>query len=243
MAGSIAPTSRNFFAAVLTKLGLPVTDSNLDALYSVEHLEGDNDRYNPLNVIQPEPGSTAFNSVGVQSYASFDTGVSGTAELLSNSHWEGVRAALARSQSVDDVLAAFQAAYTWDPGVQFPASTSIWSQEASHNVGPNAGSSSPLGQLVGVTPSATPADNFPGGGWDPLNWPGEVAGAAGNAVGSAAGGILKVVLPFLTKAAFLVGGLGLVVVGLYRASQGQREGGTPTLPPVVGDLAPAAAVA
>lgn len=69
---------------------------------------------------------------------------------------------------------------------------------------------------------ASPA-NFPGGSWDPLNWPGEIAGAAGSAAGAAAGGVLKVVLPFLTKAAFVLGGLGLVIVGMYRASAPARE--------------------
>jgi len=69
---------------------------------------------------------------------------------------------------------------------------------------------------------ASPA-NFPGGVFDPLNWPSQIAGAAGNAAGAAAGGVLKVVLPFLTKAAFVVGGLGLVIVGMYRASAPARE--------------------
>jgi hypothetical protein len=69
---------------------------------------------------------------------------------------------------------------------------------------------------------ASPA-NFPGGVFDPLNWPSQIAGAAGNAAGAAAGGVLKVVLPFLTKAAFVLGGLGLVIVGMYRASAPARE--------------------
>lgn len=57
---------------------------------------------------------------------------------------------------------------------------------------------------------------FPGGAADPLNWPGDLLGAA-------SGGILKVVLPFATKAAFVLGGLGLVMLGLYRASEPERS--------------------
>lgn len=146
--GPVAPTSANFFAAVLQRLKLPVTTANLDALYAVEHLEGNSSRYNPLNVIQPEPGSTAFNSVGVQTYASFDTGVAGTATLLSNSHWAGVRQAFAQGNSLQADLAAFQQAYTWDPGISFPATPAIFAQEAAWNVGPRPGSAGILSGIV-----------------------------------------------------------------------------------------------
>jgi hypothetical protein len=94
------------------------------------------------------------------------------------------------------------------------------------------------GQLTGADAltagTAAAAAPFPGGGWDPLNWPSDRSGA----VGSAAGGILKVVLPFAAKGAFLVGGLALVVVGLYRASQTNSK-----QPELVEDLAGAAAAA
>ena len=115
----VQPTAKNYFVAFLQGLGLPVTDQNLRALYGVATLEGWNNRYNPLNVIQPEPGSAAFNSVGVQSYADFDSGVKGAVTLFEGSHWDGVRAALAKGNDGQGVLAAFKAAYTWDPGVQF----------------------------------------------------------------------------------------------------------------------------
>lgn len=74
------------------------------------------------------------------------------------------------------------------------------------------------------------------GTWlNPLNWPANiyddtvVAGgqAAGNAVGSAAsgvaGGVLKVVLPFATKVTFVVAGLAIIGLGLYRASAPERQ--------------------
>jgi hypothetical protein len=59
---------------------------------------------------------------------------------------------------------------------------------------------------------------LPGGAWDPLNWP-------SMALSSAAGSILKVLLPYITKAVFVLGGLGLVVLGLYRASGAGNSGG------------------
>jgi hypothetical protein len=116
---------------------------------------------------------------------------------------------------------------------------SIYAQLASGQLtGAGASSSGASGSSGAAGITATPA-NFPGGAWDPLNWPGEVAGAAGNAAGAAAGGVLKIVLPFMTKAAFLVGGLGLVIVGLYRSSQGVRE----AVKPIVEQAGAAAALA
>jgi hypothetical protein len=230
----VAPTEQNYFTAFLRGLGAPVTQSNLDALYGVAQLEGINDRYNPLNVIQPEPGSTPYNSVGVQQYADFDTGVEGAVTLFQGPHWAGVRAALARGNDTRGVLDAFKAAYTWDPGVQFPTGQPSWGNRL---VGPQPGNSSglPSGSTSSATGSATftsalTGNPFPGGGFDPLNWPSEIGGAV-------VGGVLKVVLPFATKAFFVLGGLGLVVLGLYRASQPTRD----AIQPVIEKAAAAAA--
>lgn len=94
---------------------------------------------------------------------------------------------------------------------------------------PLTGGSGAQGLVAGS--GARSFDVLPGGGKDPLNWPtealgyvvngaGQVAAAAG---GSVAGGILKVALPFMTKAFFVVAGLGVVAMGLYRTSQPARQ--------------------
>lgn len=114
------PTARNYFTAFLTKLGITPNDQNIAALESVQHYEGNNNRYNPLNVIQPEPGSTNYNSVGVQTYADFQSGVQGAVDLFQGSHWDGVRAALATGNE-GQILQAFDAGYTWSPGTNIPA--------------------------------------------------------------------------------------------------------------------------
>jgi hypothetical protein len=44
--------------------------------------EGDAGRFNPLNTTHSMPGATNFNSVGVKNYASFEDGVTATAETL-----------------------------------------------------------------------------------------------------------------------------------------------------------------
>ncbi len=128
-------TSHAFFVDVLKRMHLPSTQANLDALYAVESREGDNNRYNPLNVVQPEPGSSAYNSIGVQRYANFATGVTGTAHLLSNGHWTGVRAALRRGHSTSGVLAAFGRAYTWSGGISFATDPAALAAEAVRDVG------------------------------------------------------------------------------------------------------------
>lgn len=176
---SVAPTMQNFFSAVLQQLKLPVTQANLDALYGVAKLEGYSDRYNPLNVIQPEPGSTDYNSVGVQTYANFDTGVEGTATLLSNDHWTGVREALAQGNSTQNVLDAFKQAYTWDPGVQFPIGQPDW---GSVPVGPDPGS----GNIPAVTDASFVQKNSGGGGNSVI---GDIVGILGGAF-SPAGSII-----------------------------------------------------
>jgi hypothetical protein len=64
--------------------------------------------------------------------------------------------------------------------------------------------------------SGVQSASFPGGIIDPLNWPGML-------IGGAAGAVLKVVLPFAAKAFFVIGGLGVVGLGLFRASAPVRH--------------------
>ncbi len=130
-------TTQSFFTEVLQTLQLPASTGNLDALYAVAQLEGPNDRYNPLNSVVPESGSTPFNSAGVQRYISFDSGVQATVDLLRGAHWNGVRTALAADKGTTAVLAAFTAAYTWDPGLTFP--TTNLAAVAARSVGPVPG--------------------------------------------------------------------------------------------------------
>jgi cell wall-associated NlpC family hydrolase len=163
-AGSTATTgaatsTQTFFTTVLTELKLPTSAGNLDALYAVAQLEGQNDRYNPLNSVIKEPGSTSSNSVGVQRYTSFDSGVAGTVALLKGVHWNGVRAALAADKRTAAVLAAFTAAYHWAPDVRFP--TTNLAAVAARSVGPQAGSAAicPGG---GAATGGTPAGNIVG---------------------------------------------------------------------------------
>jgi cell wall-associated NlpC family hydrolase len=137
-AASSATSTQTFFTTVLTTLKLPTSPGNLDALYAVAPLEGPNDRYNPLNSVVKEPGSTSFNSAGVQRYTSLDSGVAGTVALLKGAQWNGVRASLAADRGAAAVLAAVKATHTWDPNVRFPATN--LAAVAARSVGPQGGS-------------------------------------------------------------------------------------------------------
>ena len=155
-----ATSMQTFFTDVLTKLKLPTSTGNLNALYAVAQLEGQNDRYNPLNSVTKELGSSSFNSVGVQRYASSDSGVDGTVALLQGAHWNSVRAALAADKGTTAVLAAFRAAYTWDPKVHFP--TTNLAAVAARSVGSTGGSAPICPGGGGAATGGTPAGNIVG---------------------------------------------------------------------------------
>lgn len=131
---SMGNTYADFFSDVLRELGIAPTTGALSALQAVAHLEGYNDRYNPLNSVVQSGDSTSFNSVGVQDYKNFDNGVAGTVSLLQGQHWDNVRSAL-KTGNEQTVLGAFQQAYTWDPGVQFPTNFPV-AHDLSQPVGP-----------------------------------------------------------------------------------------------------------
>jgi len=162
--GSVPPTAKNYFTAFLMGLGLPVTQSNLLALYGVATREGWNNRYNPLNVVQPEPGSTAFNSVGVQTFPNLSEGVQGAVQLFKGPHWDGVRAALARGNSTAAVLNAFHDAYSWAPGITFTSGTPA---DGNILIGPDAGAIS-TGPVSDVADTGTSDAGAAGGGVNAL---------------------------------------------------------------------------
>jgi murein DD-endopeptidase MepM/ murein hydrolase activator NlpD len=75
---------QEFAKALLTKAGITISDSNVSALTTWMHWEGGtaNNSFNPLNTTLPMPGSSKFNSIGVQSYGSLDQGVQATLDTL-----------------------------------------------------------------------------------------------------------------------------------------------------------------
>lgn len=104
-----------FFQQVMQGLGVTNNQTAAEsALAAVSHFEGANDYFNPLNVVQKEPGSSNFNSVGVQRYPDAATGVKGTIDLFKNNPiWNNVIATM-KTGSESDILRAFDQVYqTW----------------------------------------------------------------------------------------------------------------------------------
>jgi len=95
---------------LLTRLQVPVTASNLSAVVSWEMAEGgywnNTATFNPLNTTQREPGSSAMNSVGVQAYTDYETGMQATVETLHNGDYGGILSALQQGTSAEAVRQA-----------------------------------------------------------------------------------------------------------------------------------------
>ena len=215
-----APTSANYFAAFLAGIGAPVTPQNLAALYDVEHYEGINQRYNPLNVVQKEPGSTQFNSVGVQAYPDLQTGVKGAVDLFTqNSVWNGVIAALRQGTDTNAVLDQFDQVYDrWSPGTRLPSlSATALASVAGAQIGPHSGTLT--GSIItpgGAANAIGSAVGVPGLGTVGSAAAGAVGGAAG-AIGSAVSGLFSGWGGIALKLLMVGTGLALVVGGGYKS--------------------------
>lgn len=61
--------------------------------------EGGEARFNPLNCTVTRPGSTPYNTVPVQNYASYAQGIEATASMLRQANMRPLHAALARGTS------------------------------------------------------------------------------------------------------------------------------------------------
>lgn len=126
------PTYEDFFGGVLQGLGLnssmPQWTYGMEALASITHLEGLNDRYNPVNSVVAVPGgshnSPELSQQDVQTYTSYNSGIAGTIALYKDGAWNNVPWKTA--SSTQDILNAISNEYhTWGgPSVPVaPAST------------------------------------------------------------------------------------------------------------------------
>lgn len=224
----MSTTYAQWFDDLLDALGIAPNQADLAGLASVVHEEGANTYNNPFNIEShgstPWTGAGDFNSVGVQEYASPTAGLDATVAFLKdNSGWDQLLDAL-RSDNTDAVNQAFANIYTWAP---FHAATAAQATDilaSSMSAGTIASTGTTAsGSASDADYTATPASDW----WNPLNWPGNVlkglAGSAGSAAESALGPIVGAVANWALKLGIVVGGLGLVIVGLYRASEPARQ--------------------
>ena len=83
----------------LTRIGAPVTASNVQAIAAWEQAEGTKASFNPLATTQAMPGASSFNSVGVKNYASYADGIQATVQTLTNGRYGNILAALRAGNS------------------------------------------------------------------------------------------------------------------------------------------------
>ena len=91
----------------LTKLGAPLTASNLQAITAWEQAEGTKAAFNPLATTQSGfAGETTFNSVGVKNYTSYQDGLDANVKVITNGLYTNILAALNQGTSAQAVAQA-----------------------------------------------------------------------------------------------------------------------------------------
>lgn len=80
----------------LRAINAPVTLANLQLVYSWERMEsgGGGGMFNPLNTVLPWPGSTDYNSVGVQEYLSYEDGLGASVQVIHEPQYTDIYASL-----------------------------------------------------------------------------------------------------------------------------------------------------
>ena len=100
----------------LTKLGAPVTASNVQAIAAWEQAEGTKAAYNPLATTQGGyTGETQFNRVGVKNFATYQDGIEANVKVITNGLYGNILAALQQGTSAMAVAQAV-ASSPWGTG-------------------------------------------------------------------------------------------------------------------------------
>lgn len=99
--GGVAPSDASqtaFIKAMLTTMGAPSTTANVNSLASWMRHEfpswPPSAKNNPFATTEKMPGSTQFNSVGVQNYANAADGVAANVKTLTNGRYNSIISAL-----------------------------------------------------------------------------------------------------------------------------------------------------
>jgi hypothetical protein len=95
--------------AFLRTIGAPGCRSNLVVLVAWQYSEFTQAAWNPLADTLPMPGSTAFNSIGVQNYVSLEQGLDAVRHTLTNGPTLGYPAIVSGLTSCSDAMTTAQA--------------------------------------------------------------------------------------------------------------------------------------
>lgn len=112
-ATSQAATPLWFATSILSAMGWPQTQSNINAMVAWEEEEGGNwenpDSYNPLNTTMDASGAVSTNSQGVKKYTSWGQGIQATVATLKLPAYAGIRSAFASGNASQSLPAALTA--------------------------------------------------------------------------------------------------------------------------------------
>jgi hypothetical protein len=114
--GVVGKTQDTYYAQVLSGIGAPVTQANLNALKAWQQAEGSTARWNAFNTTQPSrtTGTTNYNSIGVKNYPTQKTGVDATVATLKLPYYVDLVGAL-KNNNQDAFIQALVAS-PWDGG-------------------------------------------------------------------------------------------------------------------------------
>ena len=118
-----APNFPGWQAQILTRIGAPVTPSNLQAFHAWTQAEAGTAANNPFNTTRvlpsgvPFPGATPYNTIPVSSgpplhvwqYASPQQGINATVQTLKNGYYQGILNALRAGSNAMAVARAVDA--------------------------------------------------------------------------------------------------------------------------------------
>lgn len=157
-------TEVEWATALLGALGVPVSEGALQALVAVAVEEGTRASDNPDDTTQPEPGATAYNTVGVRNYPSWAEGIAATAATLRNGDYPAILAALAAGDPAATVTAWAQSPWgTWSGD---PAAARSTLAQVQANWGAYASRPVP-GPGPTIPPPITQEDPMPQAVYDP----------------------------------------------------------------------------
>lgn len=181
---------------LLARLGDPATKSNTDFLTSWIAKESGSGysglngaiRYNPLNTVQPEPGSVGAGSQGnIASYPTPSEGLAGDTTALLNGRYQQITAALAQGDAT-----------------QANASGALNSDLTTWGTGPVQVSGAPAAGAASPASSTSSPSTA------------QTTGIVGSIGGFVLNAVASPLEQFLVELVFIVGGIGLIIVGLTR---------------------------
>ena len=115
-ATAAAATPLWFATSILSAMGWPQTQSNINAMVAWEEQEGGNwnnpDSYNPLNTTMDASGAVSTNSQGVKKYTSWGQGIQATVATLKLPAYAGIRQSF-ESGNASQTLPAALTASPW----------------------------------------------------------------------------------------------------------------------------------